>query len=379
MKKLIINIFNLMLLPYILLLAINKRLKSKKSMKIGIGPQPLINNIYHKKSLELYGYGVETFVNTTYYITDDFDIDLTNENKIIKRLKLINLAFKYDVLIFYFNGGPLTISSFVKFEPYFYKLAGVKTILLPYGSDVQDMSRSKNALFKDVLTKDYKEHKNTRKKVSEQIDRWTINADYIISGCEWIDYMYHWDMLTLAHFSIDINDEKFISNSKINDNNTFKIFHAPNHKNMKGTQYLVNAVDELQNAGYDVELVLKTKISNSEVISTIHKCDIVADQFIIGWYAMFAIEAMSCKKPVLCYLRDDLIDLYKSANILEDEIPIINTNVHNIKEKILWCYNNKNKLDEIGDVSYKFVKKYHSLESIGKKFDFAIKSIGESK
>jgi glycosyltransferase involved in cell wall biosynthesis len=378
MKKIIINIFNLVLLPYIFLIALNKRFKSKKSIKIGIGPQPLINNIYHKKSLELYGYKVETFVSNTYYITNDFDIDLTNENKVIKRLKLIHLAFKYDVLMFYFNGGPLAISSFVKLEAWFYKLAGVKTILLPYGSDVQDMSRSKNALFKDVLTKDYREHKNARNKISEQIDRWTIHADYIISGCEWVDYMYHWDMLTLAHFSIDINDEKFISNNKIN-NKTFKIFHAPNHKNIKGTQYLVDAVDNLKSQGYDIELILKTKISNSEVIATIHECDIVADQFIVGWYAMFALEAMSCKKPVLCYLRDDLIDLYKSANILEDEMPIINTNVQNIKENILWCYNNKNKLDEISQSSYEFVKKYHSLESIGEKFDLAIKSIGGNK
>jgi len=378
MKKIIINILNLILLPYIFLIAVSRRFKNKKTIKIGIGPEPLINNIYYKKSLELYGYSVETFASTTYYITKDFDIDLTNENKIIKRLKLISLAFKYDILIFYFNGGPLAVSSFVKLEPYFYKLSGVKTIVLPYGSDVQEMSRSKNALFKDVLTKDYREHKNTRKKVSEQIDRWTVNANYIISGCEWVDYMYHWDMLTLAHFSIDINDKKFISNNKIN-NKIFKIFHAPNHQNIKGTQYLVDAVDDLKSQGYDIELILKTKIANSEVIATIHDCDIIADQFIVGWYAMFALEAMSCKKPVLCYLRDDLIDLYKSVNLLDDEIPIINTNIHNIKEQILWCYNNKNKLDEISQSSYEFVKKYHSIESIGEKFDFAIKSIGGNK
>ena len=379
MKKFIINILNLMLLPYIFLIAITTRFKNKTSIKVGIGPEPIINNIYHKKSLELYGYEVETFVSNTYYITNDFDIDLTNENKIMKRLKLIHLAFKYDILIFYFNGGPLVMSSFAKLEPFFYKLAGIKTILLPYGSDVQDMSRSKNDLFKDVLTKDYRNTKNIRKKVSKQIDRWTIHADYIISGCEWVDYMYHWDMLTLAHFSIDVNDKKFISNIKENQDKTFKIFHAPNHKNIKGTQYLVDAVDDLKAQGYDMELILKTKIANNEVIATIHDCDIVADQFIVGWYAMFALEAMSCKKPVLCYLRDDLMYLYKSTKILDDEIPIINTNVHNIKEQILWCYNNKNKLDEISQNSYEFVKKYHSLQAIGKKFDFAIKSIGEKK
>ena len=85
MKKIIVNILNLLLLPYTFFMATKTRLRNKKFMTIGIGPHPLINNIYHKKSLELYGHKAETFVNTTYYITNDFDIDLTKENKIVKR------------------------------------------------------------------------------------------------------------------------------------------------------------------------------------------------------------------------------------------------------------------------------------------------------
>ena len=33
----------------------------------------MINNVYHKRALEAYGYKVETFVSKLFFITDEFD------------------------------------------------------------------------------------------------------------------------------------------------------------------------------------------------------------------------------------------------------------------------------------------------------------------
>lgn len=41
-----------------------------------------------------------------------------------------------------------------------------------------------------------------------------------------------------------------------------------------------------------VELITVQGKSNSELLALIDSCDIVADQLVIGWYAMFAIEGM---------------------------------------------------------------------------------------
>ena len=46
---------------------------SRRKVDVGIGPDPLINNIYHKKSLNQKGYTAETFCYSSYYITDNFD------------------------------------------------------------------------------------------------------------------------------------------------------------------------------------------------------------------------------------------------------------------------------------------------------------------
>ena len=79
-----------------------------------MGPDPLINNYYHK-ALELYGYSSETFVKSSYHITNKFDIDISRkynlDNPILRAIAYINLiiiSFKYKVLYMSFNGGALT-------------------------------------------------------------------------------------------------------------------------------------------------------------------------------------------------------------------------------------------------------------------------------
>ncbi len=347
----------------------------KKKIDIGFGPDPLINTVYHKKALEQKGYSVETFTLSPFFITNDFDIVLSETcdlssvtGRLTAQFKLMLIPFKYKILYIYFNGGPLGKTIFLwRLEPFIYKLGNVKTVVMPYGSDVQEMSRSHNLDFKHAMTLSYPKHKMLRKKIEQKIDLWTRNADHIVSGCEWVDYMYHWDTLMLAHFSIDMTIQKKIEKTKIEG--TFKILHAPNHRHLKGTDFLVSAVEELQKEGLDIELIIIERVPNEKVIELIQEVDLVADQFIIGWYAMFAIEAMKHGKPVMCYLRDDLIQLYIGAGLIEEgEIPIINTHWMSIKDSIREAYRTREDLSRIGKKSREYIIKHHSLEHVGDVF-----------
>lgn len=349
--------------------------KKNKKFDIGLGPEPLINNIYHKKALELNGYKAETFVRGVFFITSEFDI-LAHEKlkglayKLFVDYYLYVLSiFRYKAVYMYFNGGPLSSTRFKNMEPFLYRIARVKIVILPYGSDVQEMTRSKNLIFKHRMAIDYPHHKNLRKIIERQIQLWTINADHIIGGCEWVDYMFHWDTLMLAHFSIDTQKWLPLKEERKENSTTLKILHAPNHKNIKGTGHFTDAVNELKAEGLDIELVLMQKVPNSEIRKVINSVDIVADQLIVGWYAMFALEGMASGKPVLCYLRDDLIDLYTEAGLITpNEIPIVNCNFKTVKEKIKYYYHHREELKEIGQKSRDYVIKHHSVESVGKVF-----------
>lgn len=355
------------------------RFKRKKIM-IGLGPEPLINNVYHKKALQSFNYTSETYVNHTYFITDEFDISL---HKTIPKpfIRFINFytfifaVFRYECLYIYFNGGPLFSTSeyFRRLEPYLYKLSRTKIVVMPYGGDVSDTYTNKNLLFKFGLIQHYPDYCKETKKIQNQVIRWQHHASFVFSGCDWVDYTSYWNQLMLAHFSIDTESWNPV---KKENSSVFRILHAPNHRLIKGTNFVIKTIENLRKQGLEIELILIEKKPNLEVKKEMLLADLVIDQLIIGWYAMFALEGMSLGKPVITYLRKDLIDLYKYAGLLEDEIPLISTEMSQLESTIKYYYQNRNELETIGVKSREFVKKYHSTQSIGKFFDDANKKIG---
>ncbi len=388
-------IFFVFIFPWIVLAIILIRAFARKKIDIGLGPEPMINNIYHKKALMEYGYSCETFVNNVYFITTEFDYrsDLAFYAKIplLKQFRHIILFLRsiarYKCLYVYFNGGPLMADFFLSsLESKLYKLSGTKIVVMPYGGDVYNMFNCNNLQLKHAMAADYPQYQKSNTKVQKQIMAWTKAADLVISGCDWVDYMHHWDKLMIAHFSIDIDRFEKIRNletvrRKFTSEKPLRILHAPNHKTIKGTSYIKKAIDELSAEGYPVELIFLQKRPNHEIIEEISKADIVADQLVIGWYAMFALESMALAKPVICYLREDLIDLYLFAGLLEsrDEIPFLNSDVFGFKQLI------KNVLDEKIDLtifskkSFQYVSKYHSTSYIGGIFDEVNQKIGIPK
>ena len=376
------------LLPILILVSILGRF-SKKRIDVGLGPEPLINNVYHKMALQQYGYSAQTFVSDIYFITDKFDV--RGDRLLPTRYRFLRLSFvylylfiaslfRYKCIYIYFNGGPLGFGRLLwRIEPLLYKLAKVKMVVMPYGGDVQDLSRSPNLLFKNAMAVDYPEHRFRRKRIASKVDLWTKYADHVISGCEWVDYTYYWDTLMLAHFSIDTEAWRPVVQESEDppSQRALRILHAPNHRTIKGTQYFLDAVKELKEEGLEIELILLERVPNDEVRRVMASADFVADQLIVGWYAMFSIEAMAMGKPVLCYLREDLKDLYTAVGLVTaDEIPIINCSPSTVKETIKNLVLNRERLLEIGSRSREFVVKHHSIEAVGKIFDDINRSLG---
>ena len=361
--------------PVLLFLSIGARYWSKQ-MIVGLGPEPLINNVYHARALRKQGWLAETFVDSLYFITSEFDVKLIPKNSLLRRvfrvlfIPFIYSIFRYRIIYIYFNGGGLYASRLIwLLEPFLYKLAGLKVIVMPYGGDVQDMQKCPNLAFKHAVDKDYPNHFRRRHVIRAKVWLWSRCADHVISGCDWVDYMTHWDTLCISHFSIDL-DNWIPTQLEPRRGRPLRILHAPNHKNIKGTIFFERAVAKLQNEGVAIELILAQGIPNSELRALIQNCDVIADQLIIGWYAMFAIEAMSLRKPVLCYTRSDLENLYVQADLLKPgELPLIQCNLGNIDEVLRKVVKTTpDDLAKIGERGRAYVERKHSLAAIGAMF-----------
>lgn len=391
-STLIKALFVFIFAPFLIAATICIRIFGKKKIDVGLGPDPMINNLYHKKALIKYGYTAETFVRSVYFITSDFDyradLNWLGKFKYIRFLNGIVLFLRagarYRCVYIYFSGGPLTEYYFLnKLEPFLFKLSQTKVVVMPYGGDVHDMYHARNLQFKHAMAMDYPFYYQINDKVKSQIKRWTVKSDFVISGCDWVDHTYHWDKLMLAHFSIDLDKFENARNASVDLNrvysheNPLKVLHAPNHKTIKGSGFIMNAVEELKNEGYPIEITFLQKRSNEEILAQIAQSDVIADQLVIGWYAMFALEGLASKKPVICYLREDLIKLYLFAGLIEsrDELPFLNVGFEEIKDLFKRILEGSVDLNAATEKGLRYVQKHHSIDAVGKVFDEVNKKI----
>lgn len=366
------TILNLFLLPVVLLCCIIAR-GCRRKVDIGMGPTPMINNVYWKKALCLKGYTVETFVNALYFITDEFDFVYDKKNhrvyNFLPVLFFIRIIFRYKAIYIYFNGGPLQVLPIYRIlEPVLLKVAKVKIVVMPYGSDSQIFNRTPNKLTVHFLCQDYPNYfKYNYTTIKGNVIRWSRFADIVIGTMDSVDYLHFWNKIRQCHFAIDTDKIQPIYNQP---GNTIRILHAPNHKEIKGTKFIEQAILELQKEGYPIEYIFKQGLPNNELIKLIQSSDIVIDQLIMGWHGMFALEAMAAGKPTICYIREDLLALYEDAGCINrGEIPLINARPGNIKEVLKDMCEHREMWKEHGRLSRAYVEKYHSLEVVGNFFD----------
>lgn len=374
-------------LPVLAAVAVVARFR-RKPVDVGLGPEALINNIYHRRALLARGYSAETFVSAVSFITGQFDVRGDRmftwlPGRVLRAHAValwfaVRVMWRYRVLYISFNGGPLGSGAIWldRLEPRLLRIARVRTLILPYGSDVQDMQLSPNLAFKHAKSQDYPADRKRIARVKRQVRRWTQHADHLIGGCEWVDYMGHWDTLMLAHFSIDTAWWTPAESAPRGDG-PLRILHAPNHRTIKGTRCFVASVEALRAEGVPVELQLLERVPNDQVRAAIRAVDVVADQLIVGWYAMFALEGMAMEKPVLCHLRPDLKALYEREGLVAPgEIPIIECTPENVKEVVRDLVARRGELREIGRRSREFAIRHHSIDAIGAVFERINRRLG---
>lgn len=366
-----------------------------RPIDVGIGPEPIVNHTYHKKALEKLGFTAETFVSETYFITQAFDLNTANSACPPAPLWLAwtpylaqlhqdiwlyrHVIHHYKALFIHFNGGPLYRSRLLRyFEPKLLKQANVKVLVSPYGSDIQNLRFSKDLKLKHAYITDYPKFYQWNPRIRWQEPNWTLHADYVLSGCDWVEYMHHWHQLVLTDWCIDVDAVK-PSDTKpsVELDKPFRVLHAPNHREIKGTRFLQQAINALQEEGLNIELLLLEGVPNTQILETLHSVDLVADQFIVGWYGFFAVEAMAAGKPVMSYIRSDYLELFTYARLLEEgELPVLNTGYREIQDQLRWAYHHREDLASLGTCSRDYVVKHHSLARLGQVFQEALTQMG---
>ncbi len=204
------------------------------------------------------------------------------------------------------------------------KAVGVKIVMLPHGCDVfYDDDRPQRFAWIRRLQEDYPDWDL---RAEADAARWRVSlfcelADFVIGADSATWQFLPRDDARFRGFPVDCGELRPAVSTR---NEIPVIVHAPNHRNVKGTDILVDAVRCLQKMGIQCELRLVENVARESALHMYAEADVVADQFCIGSYGLFALEAMALGKPVLTYLDREML-----ANPVYCH-PLVNTQKENI-------------------------------------------------
>jgi glycosyltransferase involved in cell wall biosynthesis len=137
----------------------------------------------------------------------------------------------------------------------------------------------------------------------------------------------------------------------------FRIVHAPTRRNTKGTEYIIQAVNNLKAQGLLVELDLVENQLPAEVLNHFAQCDAGIDQVLHGWYGKVSVELMAMGKPVICFIDD------RFKSLLPD-LPVISASPATLEEKIRMLMINK-EINRQSAAKYRtFVERHHNVDSV---------------
>jgi hypothetical protein len=299
---------------------------------------------------------------------DEFDIWLEPEDRLPAGLNtpvyllrsvavFASALLRRDVLHAYFNGGILARTPIASWEFRLWKLAGGRLCVMPYGSDAYVYAGLPDEEWANAIRELYPRTASEDRIVSDRIAAATQAADAVI-GCiahtvtlPRVDY---WPLLwypappeTLA---AQVNPPR--------TSGPIRLFHAPNHRRIKGTDALLDAIETLKQDGIDVELDLVEGRSHNETIERMAKADIVVDQLNFG-YALTALEGMALGKPVISGIRDS--EMYAPFFKLADlgEVPLIRATRETILAVLRDLIQDRQSWPALGKQGRTFVERHH--------------------
>jgi hypothetical protein len=136
------------------------------------------------------------------------------------------------------------------------------------------------------------------------------------------------------------------------------ILHAPSIQKAKGSEFIEAAIKDLKSEGLCFTYKPIVGMKNEDAIKWYKKADIIVDQLHVGWYGVVTLEAMALGKPVVVYIRQELLDKY------EHRVPIQNANPDTIKGSLRELIKDFDKRAELGRLSRKYVEEVHDVKKV---------------
>jgi hypothetical protein len=141
------------------------------------------------------------------------------------------------------------------------------------------------------------------------------------------------------------------------DNDRPLVVHAPSDRRRKGTAHVIRACEEL-----GVELDIVEGLPHQEARKRYERADIVVEQLNAGWHGVFGLEAMALGKPVVTYLKDDVVRRTEEA--FGVRVPIVSATKETLAERLRPLVESPSERRRIGAESREYVERVHDIDKV---------------
>jgi glycosyltransferase involved in cell wall biosynthesis len=135
------------------------------------------------------------------------------------------------------------------------------------------------------------------------------------------------------------------------------VVHAPSNRSKKGTDAVIAAC-----AALPVDLEIIEGLPHREARRRYEAADIVIDQLKVGWYGVFAIEAMALGKPVICYLHEDA--LRETERAFKTNVPVLSATSDTLEHQLQALVESSDLRRRVGASSRAYAEKLHDVDRI---------------
>lgn len=300
----------------------------------------------------------------------DSELVLNSKTKVGKLVQLIQLIPKflsYD-LVFIMNPeffsfkllGPIVLSLL--------KLRRIKIVLLCCGDDVEYIKAGESGLLKNYM---FKNEDLPKKKYYSSCEDRLINYLCAKASIKIIPTMYDYylpwkfskfknkvtDVIPLA---CDFEPVKIKDIKKTNPR-AIRILHGINRRDVKGSKYILSALERIRLEFDNVEVVTPERLSQKEYLDLFSTIDISIDQCKCHSYGMNAIYSMFHGHVVMAPADIHHCETFK---ITSSPVISITANEEHVYAEVKKLIINVMNLDLIKVETLKYATKYHSPSKV---------------
>lgn len=361
--------------------------------RVVLSSTPIISLSLIAKALRLSGYQATTLVDPPYAINRRADFDLLIADLppagLLRRLGLAPVAHAIgpyaatvwtlthaDVLVCFFDGGPLAGAAIARWEPGLLRLAGCRSVVMPYGSDAFVASQVACLPWRNGILATYPQLGRDEQRIAARIRRWCAGADRVIACLVHRETLPRWDVLTTHYYPIDTTEWMPAPQHEDHDGRRAEVVvgHAPNHRGVKGTEQLITTINQLRREGLLIRLELFERVPNAEVRERLAGCDILVEQLHLG-YALSAMEGMALARPVISNLTDDNYYSIHRQHTGLDTCPIVSCTPDTLAEELRRLAGNPALRQHLGETGRAYTERFHSLTAVGRFWDLLLRSL----